>query len=62
MKEARGNLKLKNSWAVFLVLLTVLAAFALYRSEVAYQHRSLMEAFIMMVIAVIFVRRVQKTS
>ncbi len=55
-------MKLKNPWAAFIVLLTILAAFALYRSEVAYQHRSLMEAFVLMVIAVIFVKRVQKRS
>ncbi len=44
------------------MLLTILAALALYRSEAAYQHRSLMEAFVLMVIAVIFVKRVQKMS
>lgn len=55
-------MKLKNPWTALLALLTVLAAFALYRSEVAYQHRSLMEAFVMMVIALVFVKRVQRRS
>jgi high-affinity Fe2+/Pb2+ permease len=53
-------LKLNNPWAVFIAILALLAAFALYRSEVAFQHRSLAEAFILMVIAVIFVKRIQK--
>jgi hypothetical protein len=54
--------KLKNPWTVFLVILTLLAALALYKSGIAYQHRNLGEAFILLVIAAIFVRRVQTRS
>jgi len=52
-------LKLKNPWAVFILILALLAVFALYRSGVAFRHHHLMEAFILMVIAVIFVKRIQ---
>lgn len=55
-------MKLKNPWAVFLVILATLAALALYKSEVAYQHRNLMEGFILIVIAMIFIKRVQTRS
>ena len=55
-------MRLKHPWVAFLMILTVLAAFSLYRSELAYQHRNLMEAFVMMVIALMFVKRVQKRS
>jgi hypothetical protein len=44
------------------MILTLLAGFALYRSGIAYQHRNLGEAFILLVIAAIFVRRVQSRS
>lgn len=55
-------MQLKNPWLVLITILVILAAFALYRSEIAFQQRHLMEAFVLMAIAVIFVRRVQKRS
>ena len=58
--KQRGNLKLKNPWTVFIAILALLAVFALYRSGVVLQHHSLMEAFALLVIAVIFVKRIQK--
>ena len=54
------TVKRTNSRTVFILILTVLAALALYKSEIAYQHRNLMEGFVLIVVAMIFVKQVQK--
>ncbi len=55
-------MKLKNPWAVLIVIFAVLAAVALYKSELAYRHGEVMAGFIMLVIAAIFLKRVMGRS
>jgi dipeptide/tripeptide permease len=53
---------MKKHLSLFVVVLLFLTAYALYASQRAAHRGELMAAFVMMVIAVIFWRRLQKSS
>jgi high-affinity Fe2+/Pb2+ permease len=50
---------MKNPWALFAIILSLLAAYALYASNSAYQRGERATGFILIIIAMIFVKRIQ---
>jgi hypothetical protein len=50
---------MKNPYALFGIVLSCLAAYALYASHSAYQRGEWTGAFVLLIIATIFVNRIQ---